>query len=50
MVSINCISSRWVTASVLPPKIKAQARKADQLWKNNQFHPSLHFKKVVDNL
>lgn len=40
----------WEAYAVLPPKIKAQARKAYQLWKNNQFHPSLHFKKVADNL
>lgn len=40
----------WEAYGVLPPKIKAQARKAYQLWKNNQFHPSLHFKKVADNL
>ncbi|BAY83008.1 hypothetical protein NIES267_24940 [Calothrix parasitica NIES-267] len=40
----------WEAYAVLSPKIKEQAKKAYQLWKNNQFHPSLHFKKVGDNL
>ena len=30
--------------AALSPEIKQQARKADQLWKENPFHPSLHLK------
>ncbi|MGB3637699.1 MAG: hypothetical protein WBA39_09005 [Rivularia sp. (in: cyanobacteria)] len=40
----------WEAYAVLPPKIKVQAKKAYQVWKDNQFYPSLHFKKVADNL
>ncbi|WP_414619603.1 hypothetical protein [Calothrix sp. CCY 0018] len=43
-------SDFWEAYAVLPPKIKVQAKKAYQLWKNNQFYPSLHFKKVADDL
>ena len=30
----------------LPDSIKAQTRKAYQLWRANASHPSLHFKKI----
>lgn len=40
----------WLLYAALPPKIKQQSRKAYRLWMNNQFHPSLHFKKVGNNL
>jgi hypothetical protein len=30
----------------LPDAVKAQARKAYRLWRNNQSHPSLHFKRI----
>ena len=30
----------------LPDSIKAQARKAYRLWRDNPSHPSLHFKKI----
>ncbi len=40
----------WNLYAKLPLKIKKQARKAYQLWQENQFHPSLHFKKVGKNL
>ena len=36
----------WHSYSALPPLAKEQAQKAYQLWTSNQFHPSLHFKKV----
>ena len=36
----------WDSYSNLPPNIKQQARKAYRLWANDNFHPSLHFKKV----
>lgn len=40
----------WQAYAPLPPAIKNQAQKAYQLWKNNQSHPSLRFKKVGKNL
>jgi len=40
----------WKAYSVLPSGIKKQARKAYQQWRENQSHPSLHFKKVRKNL
>ena len=40
----------WQAYGNLPQAIKKQARRAYQLWKENQFHPSLHFKKVGKNL
>lgn len=40
----------WVAYVKLPLKIKQKARKAYQLWQENQSHPSLHFKKVGKNL
>jgi hypothetical protein len=32
--------------AVLPHAVKAQARKAYRLWRQNAAHPSLQFKKV----
>ncbi|GJD23270.1 hypothetical protein RIVM261_082260 [Rivularia sp. IAM M-261] len=40
----------WEAYSALPQQIKGQAKKAYRLWKENQQHPSLHFKKVGKNL
>ncbi|MCW5313492.1 hypothetical protein GTQ43_06610 [Nostoc sp. KVJ3] len=40
----------WRSYTVLSPEVKEQARKAYRLWINNQFHPSLHFKKVGNDL
>jgi hypothetical protein len=40
----------WNAYADLPPRVKKQTRKAYQLWKENQFHPSLHFKKVRKSL
>ncbi|MEH1869624.1 MAG: hypothetical protein V7K69_32145 [Nostoc sp.] len=40
----------WRSYAALSPEAKEQARKAYRLWINNQLHPSLHFKKVGNNL
>ncbi len=40
----------WRSYTALPPLAKEQARKAYQLWTSNQFHPSLHFKKISGSL
>lgn len=40
----------WRLYAALPPSVKEQAQKAYQLWISNQLHPSLHFKKVGDEL
>ena len=40
----------WKAYAALPKLVKEQARKAYKLWKSNQLHPSLHFKKVGKNL
>ena len=32
--------------AALPESVKAQARKAYRLWRENPSHPSLHFKRV----
>lgn len=40
----------WEAYSTLSPDLKEKAQKAYQLWKENQSHPSLHFKKVGKNL
>ncbi|MBW4614280.1 MAG: hypothetical protein KME21_13610 [Desmonostoc vinosum HA7617-LM4] len=43
-------SEFWRSYAALPPEVKEQAKKAYRLWMKNQFHPSLHFKKVGNNL
>jgi len=43
-------SDFWKAYAVLSPDMKQQSRKVYQLWKENPFHPSLHFKKVGKNL
>ena len=43
-------SNFWEAYAALSPKMKEQAQKAYQLWKENPLHPSLHFKKVDKNL
>ncbi len=35
------------TEAKLPEQVKDQAKKAYQLWKQNNQHPSLHYKNVV---
>ncbi|MBV9386828.1 MAG: hypothetical protein JOZ78_10420 [Chroococcidiopsidaceae cyanobacterium CP_BM_ER_R8_30] len=40
----------WKAYAELSPEVKEQAQKAYQLWRENQLHPSLHFKKVGRNL
>ncbi|MDJ0737095.1 MAG: hypothetical protein QNJ47_24005 [Nostocaceae cyanobacterium] len=40
----------WQAYAALSPEIKQQTRKAYQIWKENQSHPFLHFKKVGKNL
>ncbi|NEO27114.1 MAG: hypothetical protein F6K03_09520 [Kamptonema sp. SIO4C4] len=40
----------WISYRKLPPEIKEQAKKTYQIWRKNPFYPSLHFKKVGQNL
>lgn len=40
----------WQSYADLPPQVKARSRKAYRLWRENPSHPSLHFKKVGQNL
>jgi hypothetical protein len=40
----------WNAYSDLSPELKQATKRAYQLWKENSFHPSLHFKKVGKNL
>ncbi|WP_068815589.1 hypothetical protein [Phormidesmis priestleyi] len=40
----------WEAYSALSPKVQEQAQKAYQLWLSDPFYPSLHSKKVGDNL
>ena len=39
-------SDFWTAYGVLPPEIKARARVAYRLWRQNPRHPSLQFKKT----
>ena len=43
---VKTLPSFWKHYERLQENIKRQARKAFQLWKQNPFHPSLHFKCV----
>lgn len=36
----------WKLHQQLPAKIRSLARKNYQLWRENAFHPSLHFKRI----
>ncbi|OYW71690.1 MAG: hypothetical protein B7Z37_27080 [Verrucomicrobia bacterium 12-59-8] len=36
----------WERYNRLPPSVQARARKQYQLWLENHWHPSLHFKRV----
>ncbi len=36
----------WRHYRVLPGDVRNTARKTFQLWRQNAFHPSLHFKKI----
>ena len=38
------LPSFWKEYAKLSPKLKQRTRKAYQLWAENPFHPSLHFK------
>ena len=40
------LPSFWETYTLLPDSAKKGARKAFSLWRENPFHPSLHFKCV----
>ncbi|WP_414530128.1 hypothetical protein [Nodularia chucula] len=40
----------WQAYLDLSPQIKEKTQKAYQLWQENSLHPSLHFKKVGNNL
>jgi len=42
------LPSFWDAYKSLNEQIKRSARKAYQLWRENPFHPSLHFKCVND--
>lgn len=38
--------SFWKKFDALPAGIRDQARKSYQLWRDDPYHPSLHFKRV----
>ena len=40
----------WRAYAKLSPKLQRQARAPYKIWRENQAHPSLHFKKVGKNL
>jgi len=40
----HTLPSFWATYQALHDDVKQRARKAYQLWEENPFHPSLHFK------
>jgi len=40
----------WKAYAELSPELQKKIRSAYQLWQNNPLHPSLHFKKVGNNL
>jgi Txe/YoeB family toxin of Txe-Axe toxin-antitoxin module len=40
----STLPSFWEKYRVMPPAVRAGARKAYRLWAENPFHPSLHFK------
>ncbi|QZZ19427.1 hypothetical protein J5X98_18915 [Leptothermofonsia sichuanensis E412] len=40
----------WKAYAELSPEMQEQAQKAYRLWQENSLHPSLHFKKVGNNL
>ncbi|WP_095043304.1 type II toxin-antitoxin system RelE family toxin [Candidatus Promineifilum breve] len=46
------LPSFWKAYENLDPSIKRQTRKAYSIWRNNPYHPSLHFKciNVQDNI
>jgi len=43
-------SDFWHAYAKLSPKLQGQAKKAYKIWRENQAHPSLHFKKVRKKL
>jgi hypothetical protein len=45
-VKSQVLPSFWEAYSLLPESVKKAARKAFFLWRENPFHPSLHFKCV----
>jgi len=40
----------WKAYAEISPGLQKKIRSAYQLWQNNSLHPSLHFKKVGNNL
>lgn len=42
------LPSFWAAYHVLEASVRARARKAYKLWRQNPFHPSLHFKCIND--
>lgn len=40
----------WKAYQQLSPELQKKVKKAYQIWQDNQFYPSLHFKKVGQNL
>lgn len=40
----------WKAYQGLSPELRKKAQKTYRIWQNNPFHPSLHFKKVGQNL
>lgn len=48
MISLT-LSSFWDSYYSLSPEVRAQAKKAYELWEKSPFHPSLHFKCINKN-
>jgi hypothetical protein len=40
----------WKAYAESSPETRERARKAYQLWRKNSLHPSLHFKKIGEDL
>ena len=45
-MKVKTLPSFWKYYARLDEKVKKQAKKAFTIWKENPFHPSLHFKCV----
>ena len=46
MITSQTVPSFWKSYRNLPDEIRETAKKAFEIWKENPFHPSLHFKCV----
>jgi len=46
MITTQTVPSFWKSYRDLPDEIRKTAKKAFEIWKENPFHPSLHFKCV----